>query len=152
MIEFIRTDSSNKDFKALVELLDADLKVRDGDEHVFFAQFNGIDLLRHVVVGYSDGVAVGCGAIKLYSENTVEIKRMYVDAGQRGRGIASGLLKELEHWAAELGFYRCILETGVRQHEAIGLYKKNGYKVIDNFGQYSGVESSVCFDKKILAS
>ena len=77
MIKMIRTDSTNQDFITLVRYLDADLAKRDGAEHGFYAQFNTIDKLKYVVVVYEGNDAVGCGAIKKYSPNTMEIKRMY---------------------------------------------------------------------------
>jgi len=49
----------------------------------------------------------------------------------------------------ELGYEKCILETGKKQPEAIALYKKNGYKLIPNYGQYAEVENSVCFEKEM---
>lgn len=145
----IRTASDNQDFQRLVKELDADLKIRDGDEYAFFAQFNKTDLIKHVVVAYQNNIAVGCGAFKAFTENTVEIKRMYVPLALRGNGIASLVLHELENWAAEIGINKCVLETGIKQPEAIRLYSKNGYTLIPNFGQYAGVESSVCFEKQI---
>ena len=57
------------------------------------------------------------------------------------------ILKELERWAAKLNYSKCILETGKKQPEAINLYKKNNYTVIDNYGQYASVDNSVCFAK-----
>ena len=50
MISLIRTNSDNIDFIKLVQLLDTDLKIRDGDDHEFYNQFNKIDLIKHVVV------------------------------------------------------------------------------------------------------
>lgn len=147
MITCIRTDSDNKDFQKLVVELDADLRIRDGEEHSFFAQFNKIDSIRNVVVAYEDGAPVGCGAIKHYSEDTMEVKRMYVPPEHRGRGIASKVLKELESWARALRYKKCILETGEKQPEAIALYHRNQYGVIPNFGQYADVPTSVCFEK-----
>jgi putative acetyltransferase len=149
MTNLVRTTSDNPDFRELVTLLDRDLQIRDGDEHLFYAQFNKIDKIRHVVVAYAGGEAVGCGAIKEYSEGAAEIKRMFVRAERRGRGIAKSILSELEMWANELGFSECILETGLKQREAIGLYQKSGYEMIPNYGQYIGVENSVCMKKSI---
>lgn len=149
MIALVRTNSENADFKTLVTLLDAELQVRDGDEHAFYAQFNKIDSLREVVVAYIEEIAVGCGAIKAYAERTAEVKRMFVKAENRGKGIAGKILQELEAWATELNFNECILETGFKQPEAIALYKKSGYEVIPNYGQYIGVENSVCMRKAI---
>lgn len=145
----IRTTSANSDFQELVRALDIDLKLRDGEDHAFFAQFNKIDALQHVVVVYSNAQPVGCGAIKELDPTTAEVKRMYVTPEFRGIGHASSVLKELETWAAELGFTRCILETGEKQPEAIALYSKNRYHVISNYGQYARVETSVCFEKAL---
>ena len=147
MITCTKTDSENKDFQKLVQELDADLRIRDGEEHSFFAQFNKIDSIRNVVVAYEQEVPVGCGAIKYYDENTMEVKRMYVPPEYRGKGIASIVLATLENWAKELGYKKCILETGEKQPEAIALYHKNQYNVIPNFGQYADVPTSVCFEK-----
>jgi putative acetyltransferase len=149
MIGIVRTDSGNQDFIELVKHLDADLAERDGKEHSFYAQFNKIDKIKYVVVAYENGKPAGCGAIKAYAPKTMEIKRMYTTPGSRGKGIASRVLSELETWAAELSCEKCILETGKKQPEAIGLYTKNGYKLIPNYGQYAGIETSVCFEKSL---
>lgn len=147
MVQLLRTNSENLDFQNLVVELDKDLKIRDGEEHAFFAQFNKIDNLKQVVVAYWNEIPVGCGAIKPYDEEAMEVKRMYVQPDYRGRGVASQVLAELERWCNELNYKKCILETGYKQPEAIKLYQKNNYKVIPNYGQYTGVESSVCFEK-----
>ncbi len=149
MLTSIRTNSDNTDFIAMVKELDADLAIRDGNEHAFYAQFNKIQSIKNVVVAYENEVPVGCGAIKEYSTDTSEVKRMFVYPEYRGKGIASYILHELENWAEELGFDRCILETGVKQPEAIALYKKTGYEIISNYGQYLNVENSVCFAKRL---
>ncbi len=147
MLKLIRTNSANPDFQKLVSELDADLLIRDGKDHSFFAQFNKIDKIKYVIVAYDNDLPVGCGAIKEYSNDTVEVKRMFVPDHRRGQGIASLILNELERWSLDLNFSRCILETGKKQPEAIGLYIKNNYKIIPNFDQYENVQSSVCFEK-----
>ena len=147
-----RTNSENKDFAVLVSHLDADLKIRDGDDHSFYNQFNKIDTIKHAIVAYLNDQPVGCGAIKEYNNNTMEVKRMFVLPAFRGKGIASKILTELEIWAKELLYESCILETGKKQPEAIALYQKNGYAVIENYGQYKGVDNSVCFEKKLAVS
>ena len=152
MVKLVKTNSENEDFKDLVKLLDAHLAVTDGDEHAFYNQFNKITHIKHVIVAYENKQPVGCGAIKTYEPATVEVKRMYVLPEMRGKGIASKILSDLETWAKELGFEKCILETGKRQIEAIALYKKTGYRIIPNYGQYEKVENSVCFEKKLLKS
>ena len=152
MISIIRTDSDNRDFIDLVKQLDAVLAVIDGDEHAFYAQFNKIDKIKHVVIAYRDNRPIGCGAIKPYAPGTVEVKRMYTSPDNRAAGIASRVLAELETWAMELHCDKCVLETGKRQADAIGLYKKNGYRVIPNYGQYASVENSVCLEKNLVKS
>jgi GNAT superfamily N-acetyltransferase len=139
MIKIVRTSSDNPDFKKLVNLLDAELAERDGADHPFYAQYNKIDKIKFAVVAYENGIPVSCGAIKEYSNDTMEIKRMYTLPESRGRGIAAKVLIDLENWTKELSFERCILETGKKQPEAIALYKKNGYKLIPNYGQYAEV-------------
>lgn len=148
MIQIIRTNSENKDFIELVKHLDIELAERDGEDHPYYAQFNKIDKIKFVVIAYENEKPVGCGAIKQYEPRTMEIKRMYVLPENRGRGIANKILSELEIWATELAFKKCILETGKKQPEAIRLYQKNGYNLIQNYGQYAQVENSVCFEKK----
>jgi putative acetyltransferase len=149
MIRLLRTNSENRDFIELVKLLDAELAIRDGKDHSFYAQFNKIDQIKYAAVAYEDSRPVSCGAIKEYDSNTIEIKRMFTLLEKRRKGIAAMVLKELEAWAADLSYKRCILETGRKQPEAIALYCKNGYKSITNYGQYAGVENSVCFEKLI---
>ncbi|MDB5252773.1 MAG: family N-acetyltransferase [Flaviaesturariibacter sp.] len=149
MITIKRTDSTHPDFISLVRLLDADLALRDGSEHSFYAAFNKIDTIRHCVVAYRNEIPVGCGAIKLWEPGSLEVKRMYTMPEQRGAGIASAVLGELERWARELGASACVLETGKKQPEAIALYRKNGYAQIPNYGQYAGIENSVCFEKRL---
>lgn len=145
-----RTDSDSPDFISLVRLLDADLHKRDGEEHSFYAQFNSINTIRHAIVAYEKEVPVGCGAIKLFNAHSMEVKRMFVIPEFRGKGVASQILKGLEDWARELQIKKCVLETGKRQPEAISLYTKSGYKITPNFGQYTGVENSVCFSKALI--
>jgi putative acetyltransferase len=149
MIKLVRTDSENQDFIGLVKYLDAELAERDGEDHPFYAQYNKIDRIKYVVVAYEDQKPLGCGAIKEYEPNVMEVKRMYVSPASRGKGIATRVLTALENWAAELAYEKCILETGKKQPEAIGLYQKNGYFLIPNYGQYAGIENSVCFEKEL---
>ncbi len=151
MVQLLRTNSEHPDFVHLVQLLDVDLAGRDGAEaHAYYAQFNKIDSIRHAIVAYLEEVPVGCGAIKAFDEQTMEVKRMYTPPEHRGKGIARQVLAALEGWSAALGYTRCVLETGKRQPEAIRLYEKCGYQIIPNYGQYIGVENSVCFEKMLM--
>ena len=149
MITFLRTDSKNNDFISLVKELDAFLAVTDGEDHSFYDQYNKLDNIKYVIIAYIDDIPVACGAIKQFNTTTMEVKRMFTSEKSRGKGLASRVLKELEKWALELSFERCILETGIRQVEAVQLYKKNNYTLIENYGQYAGIEESLCFEKKL---
>ncbi len=150
MIRLIKTDSNNADFRFLVKQLDAYLAIIDGDDHSFYNQFNKIDELKNAIVAYMDDKPVACGAIKEYSGTAMEVKRMFTLPEARGKGLALQVLSELENWAKQSGYQTCVLETGIRQPEAIALYKKTGYKRIANYGQYIGVETSVCFEKEVI--
>jgi putative acetyltransferase len=149
MVRLIRTDSSHLDFRSLVALLDQDLAIRDGADHGFYAQFNQITNIQHCVVAFLDDQPVGCGAIKAFGEDSMEVKRMFVLPNYRGKSVAQQILEELESWTLEMGRTKTVLETGQKQPEAIALYFKSGYQRTPNYGQYIGIENSLCFEKKL---
>ncbi|MFN0034516.1 MAG: GNAT family N-acetyltransferase [Saprospiraceae bacterium] len=149
MLHTLRTSSDHPDFQRLVALLDRDLAFRDGADHAFYAQFNTLDKIRYAVLAFWENQPVGCGAIRAYDADALEVKRMFVLPEYRGRGIAAAVLSDLEAWARELGHSRCVLETGKKQPEAIALYQKSGYRTIPNYGQYVGVDNSVCMEKSV---
>lgn len=150
MLQLIRTNSSHQAFILLVKELDAYLREKDGSEHPFYHQFNRLDDIRQVVIAYFGDQPVGCGAIRPYGSDSMEIKRMYVDPSFRGRKIGTMILQELESWARELGSTCCILETGKEQPEAIALYLKTGYQEMENYGPYRGMPNSICFRKSLI--
>ncbi len=150
MIQFKRVDSSNVAFKMLVKQLDAYLAVIDGKDHAFYHQFNKTAHYKFVLLAYYHENLVACGAIVPVDNSIIEVKRMYTLPDFRGKGIASKLLLELENWAGELSYNACVLETGKRMPDAIALYEKNGYKIIPNYGQYVGIDNSVCFKKDLI--
>ena len=147
--DILLTTSEDEAFRELVAELDAELTRRDGAEHAFYHQFNGLAGLDRAVVVYLGGNAAGCGALKVFDRDALEVKRMYTRPEYRGRGVAGLVLGNLEQWAAADGFARCVLETGRRQPEAIALYEKHGFRRIPNFGPYAGVENSLCFEKRL---
>ena len=149
MITIKKTTSDNPEFEKLVVQLDVYLAILDGDDHEFYAQFNKSNLLKNVLVCYQNEIAIAIGAYKEYDSETVEIKRMYTLPEHRGKGIASKILSELELWAKEEKYKFALLETGQLQKDAIYLYQKLGYKIIENFGQYQGIENSICMKKNI---
>lgn len=147
MLKIVRTDATHQHFIDLVRLLDKDLALRDGDDHTFYDQFNKIDTIKYALVAYQETEPIGCGAIKEFLPDVMEVKRMYLLPMYRGKGIAQKIVSALEQWAKELGYAKCVLETGKKQPEAIALYKKCGYQITANYGQYLGIDNSVCFEK-----
>ena len=148
-INIRRTNSSDPAFIELVKHLDTELAILDGEEHAFYNSLNKIDRIKYAVVAFEDERALSCGALRDFAPGVLEVKRMYTLPSHRGQGLATKILKELENWAVELGYTKCVLETGKRQPEAISLYTRNGYQRIPNYGQYLNIENSVCFEKQL---
>jgi len=148
-VGLVRSDSTNADFRSLIPHLDRELRDNDGDEADYYVQYNKVDDIKYVVIAYCDGEATGCGALKRYDDATIEVKRMFVSRGHRGKGIARAVLSELERWARELGYMWLILETGRTQAAAIRLYLGSGFHVIPNYDQYIGVNNSICMKKDL---
>lgn len=149
MIRIVRTTPSHRGYQELVEKLDEELAITDGEDHAFYDQFNKSDNIKHAVLLFDGEQPLGCGALKEFEPGVMEIKRMFILKEKRGKGYASMILQELETWAGELDYHRCILETGINQPEAIALYNKCGYNLIHNYGQYAGVDKSFCFEKRL---
>jgi len=144
-----RTEANDPDFPYLAALLNYELHEKYGELQVVYDKFNQISNLDTVVIAYVNDAPAGCGCFKRIDKNTAEIKRMFVKTGERNQGLASSILNELEVWAKEEGYSSAILETADKQQEAIAFYKKQGYQIIQNYGPYVGLETSVCFGKKL---
>ncbi len=147
--KILSTDSGNADFHKLIRLLDEDLGNRYGEVQKEYARYNKVDFLADVVVIYLNDSPVACGAFKGFDTETVELKRIFVQPEARGQGLGKLLVQELETKARSKGYSHAVLETGLKQLEAIGLYKKCGYHVIANYEPYVGMENSVCMKKAL---
>ena len=101
------------------------------------------------MVAYVNDQAVGCGALKEFNTDTLEIKRMYLKLANRRSDIATEILNALEVWAKELGYLKTVLETGTRQVEALKFYHKSGYHRIPNYAPYAHMEKIATVLKKI---
>jgi putative acetyltransferase len=153
MISFRRSNYLNPDFQRFCEELDKEFWVRYPDSQQHFEHYNTVDGTARIIVAYDGDVAIACGCFRPTREQrTIEIKRMYVTPHRRGAGIASEILTGLETWASEEGNTLSILETGIKQPEAIALYSRAGYKVIRNYPPYVGVMESICMQKTLPAS
>ena len=148
-VKFIRTTSENADFRKLINALDEDLYKRNGEAQLQYRQYNQVDQINHVIVIYAEDKPVGCGCYKRFDDQTVEMKRMFVLPEMRGRQLAARMLQELETWAIEEGNTAAVLETGHRQVEAVRLYTIAGYLLTENYGQYIGMEESICYRKEL---
>lgn len=101
------------------------------------------------LTGDSDGVPVGCGGWRAHREGVAEIKRMYVVAAHRRRGVARAVLAELERTAARAGYRWLELFTGLGQPEAIAMYEAAGYRPVDGFGPYRNEPSARYLGKPV---
>lgn len=150
MIRLKRTSSKDKDFKNLIIELDNDLQGRYDKVKYQFNAFTDVSHINTVIVAYIQDIAVGCGCFKEVDDTTIEIKRMFVNPYFRGFGVASSVIDELLIWGKQLFYEKVVLETGKKQPEAIKLYTKHGFSIIDNFGPYKGLEESVCMGKDLV--
>lgn len=148
-IESTKTTSENPNFIDLVAALDVSLWSRYPKLKTNYWGNNIIEFNPNVIVVHLDGKAVACGCFKKYDKNTIELKRMFVSPEARGLGLAKQIIQELELWAHELGFSFSVLETLDKQNQAIGLYQKVGYTIVDNYEPYVGLENSICMKKQI---
>lgn len=148
-IKLIRTDSSNRDLQELIHALDAEFVVRYPYQGNKFTQFNLLADNARVMLAYDETLCVACGAFRPVNSHTVEIKRMYTLPAYRNKGLGKMILNALETWAREENFTEAILETGIRQPEAIAAYEKSGYTRIPNYPPYEDVKESICYRKKL---
>jgi GNAT superfamily N-acetyltransferase len=147
-MKVVKTTSENNDFIALITALDKSLWESYPELKSDYWGNNIIELNPNVVVIYLNEKPVACGCFKKYYKNTIEIKRMFVSPEARGLGLAKKIVQVLELWAKELGFSFSVLETLYKQKEAIGLYQKIGYVIVDNYEPYVGLENSICMKKQ----
>lgn len=148
-VNITRTDSGDFDFLSLVKLLDEELAIRDGTDNAFYTQFNSVDALTHCLTLSYRGKVIACGALKPFPNQSAEVKRMYTLPEFRGYGIATQILNALKEWAIEDGFTKLNLETGLKQPEALSLYRRCGFLQIPNYGPYEGISNSICFELKL---
>jgi len=150
-MRFEYTDGYNKDFIALCHELDKFLNELVGGEEnrAKYIQYNKLDNIHDVVIAYDNYTPVGIASFKKYDDENAEVKRVFVIKEYRGKGISNELMKMLEQRAREKGFIYFILESGELLVSAMALYRKIGYKVIPNYGQYVDMKESVCMKKKL---
>lgn len=137
------------DARELIGELNQVLTIVTGDDGT--VNFHSEDVMEEravFMIAYVDDVPYGCGALRMLSEDTAEVKRVYARKNQYGVGAA--ILKALETKAIEFGYHRILLETRVQNLHAIEFYHKNGYSHCEAFGKYVGKENAYCFEKLIM--
>jgi putative acetyltransferase len=152
MINISRANSNNSQFKELIILLDKELTGRYGELQKMYRKQNIIEKIQPVVLAFVDDKIAGCGCFREMDATAAEIKRMFVKKEFRGTGISKLLLNELESWACEKGYKTLLLETGIKQPEAINLYAKAGFHKIENYGEYADMANSLCMQKDIFTA
>jgi len=149
-VELADVRSNHAGLRFLINQLDRYLFELYPPEEVFLVNFEDphIDEIEFVIA-YHNGNPVGCGAIKKIDAKAMELKRFYVLENYRNQGIAGMILDRLENKARNKHYEVMRLETGMKQTEAIGCYRKYGYYKIDLFGEYVGCPSSICMERKL---
>ena len=144
-----KASAVSPEVKLLSDALHKDLELIYGNGIIEgFIEENNQMLIFYVAYNEEEN-AIACGALKHFDDSTAEIKRMYVKPEYRGRGISKTILLQLEHHANELKYKRLVLETGLKQPEAMNLYIKFGYEPMNCYGRHSKDPDSRCFEKKI---
>lgn len=148
-MEFLYTDGRNQDFIELCHLLDAYLNDLVGGEEnrTQYLRYNTLGDIHDVVLAFEDDNPIGCASFKFFERGIAEVKRVFIKKEYRGKGVSKQLMGLLEKRAKEKGFYKLVLESGAPLIEAMGLYYKMGYAVIENYGQYKDIDESICMLK-----
>jgi len=149
-LEILHTDSKNIDFIKLIKLLDDDLYERYGELQKQYNKHNKVDYINDAIIIYKDEAPVACGAFKEHNVECIELKRIFVLKEKRGQGLSKTIVNELEKLGKVKGYKYAILETGIKQYEAINLYKNTWYQIIENYGPYIGNTNSICMKKELL--
>lgn len=92
-----------------------------GPEAAYFVALLGGD-----VVGGA-GIAPLVGG----PDDVCELKKMYLLAEARGRGLGRRLMERCLAAAREAGYRRCYLETLAHMRDARRLYERNGFEPLD---------------------
>jgi GNAT superfamily N-acetyltransferase len=161
-LEITRESLTSDVARSLIAALNAELSAQypePGANHFGLAPEEVAPGSGIFVVARSLGRPIGCGALRSLREATLirelgprvgELKRMYVAREARGQGIGRAVLARLEDEARGLGLDRLVLETGIRQTEALTLYRRAGFTAIPAYGEYTASrDTSVCLEKRL---
>lgn len=150
-MKLVYTNGTNPDFVMLCSQLDKYLFEMVGGEkqRKQYSQYNTLEDIHDVILAYENDRPIACASFKFHDTDTVEVKRVFIRKEYRGKGLSKQLMTELENQAKTKGYSKLILETGEQLPAAIAFYKKAGYSVIPNYGQYQDMKESVCMQKEL---
>ena len=150
-IEYIWTDGADEDFQTFyLKTEEYYSRIVGGeDNRRGFIPYNISDSISDVLIAYSDGKAVACAGLKRYSDEDVEVKRVWVEPDFRRLHIARDMMDRLEEKAYEMGYKRLILQTRQIMEDAVGLYENLGYSQIENYPPYDKLDGAICMKKEL---
>ena len=148
-MDTIFTDEKDERFLNLVSELDKGYYERIGDELSKYDSYNEFKNPHVVLLAFDNGIAVACASYRLFDNDSVEFKRVYVKNEYRKRGIAYNMIIQLEKSVIESGFKYSYIVTGKNNQPAIKLYKKLNYELIYNFGQFKYDDRVICMKKEL---
>ena len=147
-MDTVFSDEKDERFLKLVDELDRGYYERIGDELSKYDSYNEFKNPHVVILALDNDTAVACASYRVFDNDSVEFKRVFVKKEYRKRGIAYNLIVQLEKSVIERNFRYSYIVTGKNNHAAIGLYKKLNYELIDNFGQFGDDDRVVCMRKE----
>ena len=147
-MDIVFSDEKDERFLKLVDELDAGYYERIGDELSKYDSYNEFKNPHVVILALDNDTAVACASYRVFDNDSVEFKRVFVKKEYRKRGIAYNLIVQLEKSVMEGNFRYSYIVTGKNNHAAIGLYEKLNYELIDNFGQFRDDDRVVCMKKE----
>ena len=150
-ITYTWTSVTNSDFQMFYQITEDYYSSLVGgvSKRKGFVPYNASAQIPDVLIAYDDGKAVGCAGLKRYDDKSTEIKRVWVQPEYRRQHIAGKLMQLVEQKAKEQGFARVILQTRPQMTEAVGMYTKRGYKLIENYPPYDKLVGAVCYAKEL---
>ena len=145
-MEYIWTDGNDKDFQRFyLKTEEYYSQIVGGKKNrTGFIPYNLSESISDVLIAYADCKAAGCAGLKRYSDQDVEIKRVWVEPEWRGKHIATALMDQIEDKARQMGFKRAILQTRPIMPDAVGLYESRGYVLVENYPPYDKLDGAIC--------
>lgn len=142
---------NHPDFLQLCRELDLFLNKAIGGEHKRekYKKYNHTDTMDYVIIAYDGQHAVGCAALRKYSETEIEVKRVFVQESYRCQHIGGQMLAHLITYAQNTRYQKMLLETGAFLEASVCLYKRYGFKRIENYGDYKNMPESLCMGREI---